>query len=183
MIAKNYLYNILIALISYALCALPISSSAAEICSRIAVINYQEVLVDTNSAQKGDGLRFFLSKDKNATKFLNTYQEGTKIKWHSTVLGSLGTILFLSGLFKSSGSSNKTTFMGVGAGLVGLNFVISKTLEKNNEINLIRAIEEYNKRHIPRIYFNIPYNDNLRGPSSLRSNRSSGFMLNLTKEF
>lgn len=156
---------------------------AAEVCSRVAIVNYQEVLVDTNSSQKGEGLRYFLSKDKKASEFLNRYQEGTKIKWQTTLLGSVGTILFLSGLFSSKSSNNKTTLMGIGAGIIGLNIVVSKTMEQNNEINLIRAIEEYNKRHIPRIYFNTPYNSNSRGPSSLHQDGSGGFMLNFIKEF
>jgi hypothetical protein len=150
--------------------------SAAEVCSRIATINYQDVLVDVNSSQKGEGLRFFLAKDKKAIQFLNKYQQGTKIKWQSTLLGSIGTILFLTGLFKNSSNSNKTTYMGVGAGLISLNIIISKTLEKNNEINLIRAIEEYNKRNIPRIYFGTPYQNSY-------NYRTPQFLITFTRNF
>jgi hypothetical protein len=34
-----------------------------------------------------------------------------------------------------------------------LNFFVAKTLEITNEENLNRAIEEYNKRNLPKIYF------------------------------
>ncbi len=155
---------------------------AAEVCSRMAIINYQEVLVDTNSSQKGEGLRYFLSKDKKATEFLDRYQKGTAIRWQTTLLGSIGTLLFLSGLFSSKESGKKGTYIGVGAGLIGLNIVISKTLERNNEINLIRAIEEYNKRHIPRIYFNTPY---MRNQSSFYRdhNTTRTLVLNFIREF
>lgn len=180
----KYMSLIKVILLIFVITLTQSTALAVEVCSRLAIINYQEVLVDTNSSQKGEGLRFFLSKDKKATQFLNRYQEGTGIRWQSTLLGSIGTIILLSGIFKSTDNSNKTTLMGVGAGLIGLNIVISKTLEKNNEINLIRSIEEYNKRHIPRIYFNTPYNENLRGPSSsLMLDKPSGFMLTLSKEF
>ena len=34
-----------------------------EPCSRSARINYQDVLVDTSSTRKGEGIKFYLEKD------------------------------------------------------------------------------------------------------------------------
>jgi len=48
---------------------------AVETCSRIAIINYQEVLVDSNASDKGEGLRYHLEKDPVAKEYLNTYQK------------------------------------------------------------------------------------------------------------
>ena len=148
----------------------------AQICSRTAVVNFQEILVDTNSTQKGEGLRFFLEKDQKATDYLNRYQEGTSIKWQTTFLGTLGTILLLSGIFSSNDSNNRNTYLIAGVGTIGINIVISKTLEHTNEINLLRSIEEYNKRNLPKIYFNTPFSNRDRSGVG-------GASINFSKDF
>lgn len=127
-----------------------------EACSRTAIINQQEVLVDANSTQKGEGLRFYLEKDRLASEFLEKYQKGTKARWYSAALGTVGTTMIIGSFFvNSSGSSNnKQTLMVGGATAILINFLMSRTLESNNEKNLDRAIEEYNKRNLPRIEFN-----------------------------
>lgn len=127
------------------------SSSAEETCSRTAIINYQEVLVDTDSTKKGEGLRFYLEKDDIAEELLNKYQTGAEHKWHSAALGTIGTGLIISGLFVNSTSNNKSVLYLSGATLLVVNFLMAKTFEKGNEENLIKAVEEYNKRNLPRI--------------------------------
>lgn len=53
-----------------------ISNAVAEkTCSRVATINYQQVLVDAGSNKKGEGLRFYLEKDPISKKLLDKYQE------------------------------------------------------------------------------------------------------------
>ena len=37
--------------------------------------------------------------------------------------------------------------------MILVNFFVARTLEYNNEQNLSRAIEEYNKRNLPKIFF------------------------------
>ncbi len=127
---------------------------AVETCSRIAIINYQEVLVDTNSTEKGEGLRFHLEKDKTAKSYLDAYQEGTQIKWQNAVLGTAGTTMMLAGILTNNDSERKQTLLIGGATFMILNFLVARTLEASNEQNLIKAIEEYNKRNLPKIYFN-----------------------------
>lgn len=127
--------------------------SHAETCSRIAVVNFQEILVDTNSTQKGEGLRFYLEKDKEAETYLNIYQKNAEIKWHNALLGSAGTGLALAGLFTSSDRNARQTLLIGGATMILVNFFVSKTQENANEVNLKRAVEEYNQRNLPRIYF------------------------------
>ena len=129
-------------------------SYAVETCSRIAVINYQEVLVDTNSTEKGEGLRFHLEKDKTAKSYLDAYQKGTQIKWQNAVLGTAGTSMMLAGILTNNDSEQKQTLLIGGATFMILNFLVARTLEASNEQNLIKAIEEYNKRNLPKIYFN-----------------------------
>lgn len=126
---------------------------ATETCSRIAIINYQEVLVDTSSTQKGEGLRFHLEKDKKAKSYLDKYQESTQIRWQNSLMGSLGTVLILSSFFSNGSDTNKKSLIIGGATLVAINFLVAKTLDSANEQNLINSIEEYNKRNLPKIYF------------------------------
>ena len=129
------------------------SALAADTCSRVAIINYQEVLVDTSSTQKGEGLRFHLEKDELAQKFLSEYQKGTEMRWQNALLGTLGTGLIITGLFTNSESNNRKAFFISGGAFIAINFFVARTLEAANEKNLVRAIEEYNKRNLPRIYF------------------------------
>lgn len=130
-------------------------SMAVETCSRIAIINYQEVLVDTNSTEKGEGLRFHLEKDKTAKTYLDAYQDGTKIQPINAVMGTLGTSMLLGGILTNSDGNNRKQILLVGgATLMIINFLVAKTMETSNEENLKKAIEEYNKRNLPKIYFN-----------------------------
>jgi len=142
--------------------------AAENTCSRTAVINYQEILVDTNSTEKGEGLRPYLQKDKVAKSYLNLYQEGSQRKWHSAAIGTLGTATLISSFFTDN-SRNRRSLLIIGASLVTVNFFIAKTLENNNENNLERAIEEYNKRNLPRIYFNPFQQDSLNKNSISKS--------------
>lgn len=128
---------------------------ANEICSRVAIIDFQEVLVDTNTTQKGEGLRYHLKKDPVARLYLDRYQEGTQIKWYNAITGTVGSALFLSGVMaRNASSKNRRTLMLGGIVLIATNFLMAKTSSYSNELNLYKAIEEYNKRNLPRIYFN-----------------------------
>ena len=130
-----------------------LSAFAVETCSRIAIINYQEVLVDSNTSQKGEGLRYHLEKDATAKQYLDTYQQNSGTKWPSAVLGTAGTGLLLYGFFNSD-SENRRIFIISGVTTFLVNFLVARTLEVTNESNLNRAIEEYNKRNLPKIFFN-----------------------------
>lgn len=150
---------------------------ATETCSRVAIINHQEILTDTNTGNKGEGLRYYLERDEVAKKYLNIYQDGTQIKTINTVLGSIGTIFLLSGVISNNSSGLRDNFLIGGATAISLNFLITKTLNFANESNLENAINEYNKRHLPRIYFN---------PNILNKRLNSGernFYINRTWRF
>ncbi|MEI8347170.1 MAG: hypothetical protein WCG27_06870 [Pseudomonadota bacterium] len=137
---------------------------AAETCSRTATINYQEVLIDTDSTQKGEGLRYYLSKDPAALAYLDEYQKGNKIKWVNTVMGTLGSGMVLAGILSTNQPDTRQTFVVGGAVVILVNFLMAKTYEQYNETNLQRAIEEYNKRNLPRIHLG-PAEENNRRPS------------------
>jgi hypothetical protein len=126
---------------------------AVETCSRVAVINYQEILVDSNASEKGEGLRYHLEKDAVAKEYLNTYQKNSTIRWPNALLGTAGTGLVLFGFF-SSNAQDRQILLVSGAATILVNFLIARTLEVANEVNLNKAIEEYNKRNLPKIYFN-----------------------------
>jgi hypothetical protein len=126
---------------------------AVETCSRIAIINYQEVLVDSNTTEKGEGLRYHLEKDAVAKQYLDTYQKNSAIQWPSAALGTAGTGLMLYGFFNSN-TEDRRLYIIAGAATILVNFMVARTLEVTNESNLNRAVEEYNKRNLPKIFFN-----------------------------
>lgn len=147
---------------------------SAETCSRTATINYQEVLVDTNSTQKGEGLRYHLEKDPVALSYLNSYQKGTEINWTNAAIGTVGSSLIIGGLLNSDSDTKKNLLIS-GATLIAINFLVARTLEKSNEQNLEKAIEEYNKRNLPRIYFEKNKNDPSKNSLSFLMNKSWSF--------
>lgn len=139
--------------------AMMIASSAfsAETCSRVATINYQEVLVDVSSQNRGEGLRYYLEKDEVSKALLNEYQENNRPTWKSAVLSTFGTAMILGGLLRTSAGNNELTnrnfLLFGGASLIGISYLISKTNQYNNEYLLMKSIDEYNKRNSPKIYF------------------------------
>ena len=140
-------------LLLFSVCLCLQTVKAVETCSRVAVINYQEVLVDSNASEKGEGLRYHLEKDPIAREYLDIYQKNSAIKWPNAVLGTAGTGLLLFGFFTSN-SDDRKVFLISGGATILVNFLIARTLEVSNEANLTRAIDEYNKRNLPKIYFN-----------------------------
>lgn len=150
----------LLMLITVLLCYV---GNAAETCSRTATINYRTVLVDTNSNAKGEGLRYYLEKDPVAKSYLNKYQDESNYTWKVATLGTVGSGLVIAGLLKSSdsdssGITSRPSLILSGVALIALNFFVSKTFEHGNEKNLQKAVDEYNKRNLPKIYFS-PYRD------------------------
>lgn len=131
---------------------------SVETCSRIATINYQEVLVDVSSANRGEGLRYYLEKDPIAKELLDEYQENNHPTWKSAAMSTLGTGMMLGGLLRTNEGENETltsrNFLLLGgATLIGVSYLISKTNQYNNEYLLLKSIDEYNKRNTPRIFF------------------------------
>jgi hypothetical protein len=134
------------------------SSWGAQTCSRVATINYQEVLVDVSNATHGEGLRYYLEKDEIAKGLLNEYQENNRPTWKRAALSTLGTAMLLGGLLRSSGGDDggltgKNFLLFGGATMIGISYLISKTNQYNNEYLLLRSVEEYNKRNTPKIFF------------------------------
>lgn len=132
-----------------------------ETCSRVAVINYQEILVDAGSSKKGEGLRYYLEKDPISKELLDKYQKKNKPSNWGAASSSLGSLLILSGLLQTNeteGFANRDSLLYSGAILIGISYLTSKTLQYNNEEYLKQAVDQYNKRNSPKIYFN-PYTD------------------------
>ncbi len=121
----------------------------AQTCSRIAIINNQEVLVDSNSTDKGEGLRYYFEKDPKALEYLNLYQKNSNMSWPNAILGTAGTSMLLWGAFNNS--TDRQSFLITGVSLIIVNFFVAKTLEFTNESNLTKAIDEYNLRNQPKI--------------------------------
>lgn len=134
-----------------------LSVLAAETCSRVAIINYQEVLVDVSSSNRGEGLRFYLEKDEVAKGLLDEYQDNNRPTWKGAALSTVGTALMLAGFLRSSEGhgealTGRGTLLLAGGTMIALSYLISKTKQHNNEHLLQKSIEEYNKRNTPRIF-------------------------------
>lgn len=152
------------------------NSMANETCSRVATINYQKVLVDAGSNKQGEGLRFYLEKDPISTKLLNNYQKENKPTIFAASASTAGSLMILAGLLQTNnvpGIQNSNTLIYGGGVLVALSYLTSKTIQYSNEKILKEAVDQYNKRNTPRIYFS-PYRDN---------NGSSGVGFGIQREF
>ena len=130
----------------------------AETCSRVATINYQEVLVDVSSSNQGEGLRYYLEKDQIAKELLNEYQDNNRPTWKSAAMSTLGSAMILGGFLRTNEGDNETLtsrnfLLFGGATLIGVSYLITKTNQVNNEYLLLKSVEEYNKRNTPRIFF------------------------------
>ena len=148
-------------------------SFANEICSRVATISYQKVLVDAGSNKKGEGLRFYLDKDPISKELLDKYQKKNKPTILSAATSTAGSLFILAGLFKtndSAGVQNNNTLIFGGATLIAMSYLTSKTIQFSNEKILKQAVDQYNKRNTPYIYFS-PYKDQ-------NGNSSIGFGVN-----
>lgn len=151
---------------------------AAEECSRVAVVNYQEVLVDSSSSSRGEGLRYYLQKDPVAKRLLDEYQDNNRPRWQGAALSTVGTAMILGGLLRTGGNDNgdilnRNNLVIGGAMAIAVSYLISRTNQYTNEHLLQKSVEEYNKRNNPRIYFSTD-------PSS-RSDQ--GFGLGVQQEF
>ena len=123
-----------------------------EACSRIAIINQQEILVDPSTTRKGEGLRFHLEKDQVAKDYLKRYQDVGENKWRPATLGTIGTGLILGAFIANTSNNNRKAMIIGGTSTLLINFLITKTIESANESLLLKSIQEYNKRHEPKIY-------------------------------
>lgn len=134
-------------------------AKSQEICSRVATINYQSVIVDTSSNKKGEGLRFYLQKDSEALALLDEYQQKSKPSALSTTISTAGSVFILAGLASSKRNStssylNRNNLIYGGLFLVGISYLTTKNIQSNNEVILKKAIDQYNKRNTPKIFFN-----------------------------
>ena len=126
-------------------------AKASEPCSRVAKVNDQEILIDLNSNQKGEGLSSYLEKDPVASIYLTKYRKGNEFKWYDAAVGTVGAALVAVGILANLESKQRAATIVSGVTLIAANFLISYTLKHGNEKNLDRAIEEYNKRNMPKI--------------------------------
>jgi hypothetical protein len=154
------LKNLLIILsVSLGLLA-PNSVYANSTCSRVALVNYQKILVDMSSRKKGEGLRHYLSKDPRSLALLDKYQDENKVNMYSAIIGTTATGLIIGGVMNNNDNKARQGMIISGIALFITNFLFSRTIESNNEKYLQKAVEVYNKSNLPRIYLNV---DNSQG--------------------
>lgn len=133
------------------------SFSAKNNCSRTVIINGKKIAIDTSSTQKGQALRYYLSKDPIASEYFEQYTEANKPHWKRIGASTLGVGLILGSLVSSNNTKNnlfkRDTLLYSGLGIVALSFLYAKTKDNENEVWLNKAIDEYNKRSSPKIYW------------------------------
>jgi hypothetical protein len=144
-------------LILFILSVIVTRESFANTCSRLATINYQEVLVDVSS-NRGEGLRYYLEKDPLSKELLDKYQTNNKSTWKKAALSTVGSAMILGGFLRSNEGENETftgrnSLLFGGAILIAVSYLITKTNQYNNEYLLLKSIDEYNKRNTPKIFF------------------------------
>ena len=187
MLFNNWMTNKIICyILALLICCNNFAFAADEPCSRTARINFQEVLVDTSSSRKGEGIKYYLEKDPTAKTYYDTYVKKQKNQLIHSVLGTTAIGLILNGVLKSNDPNknnfqNKGVWIASGALLIGLNILLAHTLSISNEKNLQRAVKEYNKRNLPKIHFGPFINqfENERNSSS----RKFGVGGQISKEF
>lgn len=123
-----------------------------ETCSRVAVINQQEILIDPSSSLKGEGLRYHLEKDQKALSLLNDYQSSQEDIWRPAIMGTVGSGLILSAFLTNPSSNTKRSLIASGTVILILNYLLTKTIQTSNEELLYKSIDEYNKRQEPKIF-------------------------------
>jgi hypothetical protein len=131
---------------------------AENVCSRVATVNFQQILVDVSSKNRGEGLRYYLEKDEVAKSLLNEYQDNNRPTWRSAALSTMGSAMILGGMLRtnsgdSEGITSQKSLLFGGISLIAMSYLISKTNQYNNEYLLLKSVEEYNKRNTPKIYF------------------------------
>lgn len=152
---------------------------ASESCSRTAIINYQEVLIDSASSLKGEGLRPYLEKDQTALSYLETYQKNARPSFKSSFLGTTGVTLSLLSFTTNRDHKapwNSKVLLTTGITLIFINYLFNNTMQKANEENLTKAIEEYNLKNRPKIEFT---------PETTNDSVTSGFSwgIGFTRDF
>ena len=96
-------------------------------------------------------------------------------------MGSVGTGLLIGGILAAKNNLlERQSLIAVGSTLLVLNFFLAQALKSQNENLLFKAIKEYNKENLPKIYF-IPY----RGKSIRLSqvHKSIGFVTGIRASF
>lgn len=176
----QYNTNILVFLMTFIALMIPSQSHSTDACSRTAIIGHQEILVDTSSSQKGEGLRFFLEQDPAAKSYLDEYQDNSHIRWQNAALGTAGTGLIIAGILSNVSSETRQNLYVSGVSLILVNFLVARTLEMTNERNLVRAIDEYNKRNLPRIHFSP---EGPTSPSTFYQKEQEGPAITLSKSW
>lgn len=150
---------------------------AAETCSRVATINYQEVLVDVSSNNRGEGLRYYLEKDQISKSLLDEYQENNRPSWKTAALSTFGTAMILGGILRTGSGedesfTNRNVLIVGGISMIAISYLVSRTSQYKNEYLLQKSVDEYNKRNTPKIYL-----------TPLDTQKGMGLGVGMSKEF
>lgn len=150
-------FTIFVALIGFSHRAVALEAK----CGRTAEINGENIAIDASTTQKGEGLRFYLTKDPEAKKYFDEYTESNKPNWKRIGVSTFGMGLIIGGFLSSNDTDNdffkRDTLLVSGVTIVALSFVYAKTRQSEKEVILQKSINEYNKRNEPKILITPQY--------------------------
>lgn len=121
------------------------AKDSTQTCSRKAIYQNKEILIDGHTGAKGSGLVKILEKNPKALSHLNSYQNANDVQTFNLISGSVSTLSLLTGLLYTGDKNNKSNFLVFGGVVALINFLTTKTIHFYNERELTLAIEEFNK--------------------------------------
>ena len=116
-----------------------------QTCSRVAIYNNEEVLIDGHTSKKGSGLNKIMKSNMLAMKHLENYQTNNEMKIFNIASGTVSTASIFAGLLYTGSKANKNNLLIFGGLIALVNFLTTKTIEFYNERELDLAISEFNK--------------------------------------
>jgi len=127
------------------------AKDSAPTCSRKAIFNNKEILIDGYTGARGSGLNKIMRSNPKALKHLSIYQNANDIQTFNLLSGTISTTSLITGLLYTGDRDNKNNFILFGGIVALINFLTTKTIQFYNERELTLAIEEYNKTSVHQI--------------------------------
>ena len=135
----------LITMVLYLVTSFVYAQSGTPTCSRKAIHDNREILIDGYTGIKGSGLNDLMKNHQKAMQHLQRYQNSGEIRTFNLLSGTISTASILTGLLYTGDKTNKSNFLFFGGIVALVNFLTTKTVEFYNERELALAIDEYNK--------------------------------------
>ena len=128
-----------------------ISVDAKSACTRTFSYNGEIRLLDGHNLTKGEGLREIFEGHPESLELLDKYQDNYKVSKRSIILGGIGSVGIISGLFLQHDKELRDRALILGGVAIALNYFLTETIIYYNRSNLQKAIDLYNKKNKNKI--------------------------------